>query len=69
MCSVKEADFTPLPRIGPGRQQSASYPSVVLESGWHEAGTLLQTHSSLRQEGSYGEVRAMLQAKSYEPDT
>ncbi|PUU78626.1 hypothetical protein B9Z19DRAFT_1126485 [Tuber borchii] len=66
--SVKEADFTFIPRIGHRRQQSAAYPSVVLESGWHESSTRLLADSKLWQEGSAGAVRVVLQVKFYEPD-
>ena len=66
--SVKEADFTFIPRIGPGRQQSAAYPSVVLESGWYESSTRLLADSRLWQEGSAGAVQVVLQVKFYEPD-
>jgi len=65
---VKEAEFTFIPRYGQGRQQSAAYPSVVLESGWHESSTRLLADSRLWQEGSAGAVRVVLQAKFYEPD-
>lgn len=75
---MKEADFTFIPRIGPGSQliprikpgsqQSAAYPSVVLESGWHESSKRLLADYKLWQEGSAGAVRVVLQAKFYEPD-
>ena len=66
---MKEADFTFIPRIGPGRQQSAAYPSVVLESGWHESSSRLLADSRLWQAGSAGAVRVVLQVKFYEPDS
>ena len=65
---MKEADLTFIPRIGRRSQQSAAYPSVVLESGWHESSTRLLADSRLWQEGSAGAVRVVLQARFYEPD-
>ncbi|PUU76949.1 hypothetical protein B9Z19DRAFT_1087221 [Tuber borchii] len=66
--SMKEADFTIIPRIGPGRKQLAAFPSVVMESGRYESSAQLQADARLWQEGSAGAVRVVLQVKYYEPD-
>ena len=63
--AVKEADFTFIPMVGPGRTKGAKFPSVVLESGWSESATRLREDARLWQEGSAGAVRVVLQIKFY----
>ncbi|RPB04943.1 hypothetical protein L873DRAFT_1186548 [Choiromyces venosus 120613-1] len=66
--SVKEADLTFIPRVGPERAQKAAFPSVVLESGWSESAEQLQRDARLWQVGSGREVRVVLHAKFYQPN-
>ncbi|RPA89684.1 hypothetical protein L873DRAFT_615409 [Choiromyces venosus 120613-1] len=67
--SVKEADWTFLPLVGPDRAKKAEFPSVVLESGCSESAKKLHRDARLWKVGSGGEVRVVLQVKFYQPDT
>ncbi|KAG0632697.1 hypothetical protein HOY80DRAFT_1115458 [Tuber brumale] len=64
--AVKEADFTFIPLVGPGRTKSAEFPFVVLESGWSESAARLREDARLWQGGSAGTVRVVLQVKFYQ---
>ncbi|RPB01587.1 hypothetical protein L873DRAFT_634173 [Choiromyces venosus 120613-1] len=66
--SVKEADLTFIPRVGPERIRRAAFPSVVLESGWTESATDLRRDARMWQEGSGRAVRVVLHAKFYRPN-
>ena len=55
-----------IPRIGPDRKKSASFPSVVLESGWQESTARHFDDARLWQEGSGNAVRVVLQAKFHD---
>jgi len=49
---AKEADVTFLPRVGPHFEQTAEFPTVVLEAGWDESSTQLRRDAHLWQMGS-----------------
>ncbi|RPA90968.1 hypothetical protein L873DRAFT_1820274 [Choiromyces venosus 120613-1] len=66
--SVKEADLTFVPLVGPDWAKKAKFPSVVLESGWSESAVQLVRDARLWQGGSGREVRVVLQVKFYRPD-
>ncbi|PUU76076.1 hypothetical protein B9Z19DRAFT_1089049 [Tuber borchii] len=66
--SMKEADFTIIPLIGPNRKSLAPFPSVVMESGRYESSAQLKADARVWQEGSAGAVRVVLQVKFYEAD-
>jgi len=55
-----------IPRIGPSRGKLASFPSVVVESGWQESTTRHLDDARLWLEGSGNAVRVVLQAKFHE---
>ncbi|KAG0131794.1 hypothetical protein HOY82DRAFT_559119 [Tuber indicum] len=66
--SVKEADLTFIPLVGPEWVVNAEFPSVVLESGWSESATAQQEDARLWQEGSGNAVRVVLQVKFCRPN-
>ncbi|PUU76944.1 hypothetical protein B9Z19DRAFT_1087217, partial [Tuber borchii] len=66
--SIKAADFTMIPFIGPNMERMAAFPSVVMESGRYESDARLQADARLWQAGSAGAVRVVLQVKYFEVD-
>ncbi|PUU74188.1 hypothetical protein B9Z19DRAFT_1093469 [Tuber borchii] len=64
--SFKEPDMAFVPRIGPSRGECASFPSVVVESGWQESATRHLDDARLWLEGSGNAVRVVLQAKYHQ---
>ncbi|PUU76806.1 hypothetical protein B9Z19DRAFT_1066342 [Tuber borchii] len=66
--SVKEADITFVPRVGPYFNQLAEYPTVVLESGCAESSERLTEDARMWQIGSNMGVRVVLQAKFFPAD-
>ncbi|PUU82894.1 hypothetical protein B9Z19DRAFT_1119997 [Tuber borchii] len=63
--SVKEADLTFVPLVGPEWKNTAEYPSVVLESGWSESEAALKRDVRLWQLGSEKAVRVILLVKFF----
>ncbi|CUS08193.1 unnamed protein product [Tuber aestivum] len=63
--SIKEADLTFVPLVGPNWTTNAEFPTVVLESGWTEGEEQLDRDAMLWQEGSGGQVRVVIQVKFF----